>query len=647
MPSTEDASWRATYFLGVALLLPIGTIVLVCYYFTRMNPFDAGANHWAFSVIAISGGLSAVMAALLALFASVTYRARVRFENEYRNLQRYLNEDVAKERTRMVRNLDVFSAAQQVSMAIKQEVNSERILSVVMEQLEHFAKSDSVAVFTIDEAGTPVPRAERRRGHDRFPPALTLESLDCSLVAEAARCSRPQRSLNEATGEFVLAVYFSTPEGLRGVVRICRNVADEQDFNDEMPAFEQAVNQLVRMASLGLKTANMWDRAIKDEKTGLYNANHYADQIRKQVAVARRTGMPLSLIMMDIDKFKHINDTYGHLAGDRVLAQVATILMREARDSDTPFRYGGEELCIICTGSTGEDALQAAERMRQVIACTEFHDDRGRLLPISASFGVAEYDESAMAGDKDLKEACDQALYQGKENGRNVVVLAEGREKFRIMERSGDLSLEVKRRMGLAGDNSPLDGDADPKPLHDAKAASARAQLGESIDALATGLVEIVGTDNERARVVDCVVREAAEFLTRNLSARLGGSAPDTKAADSLQRLHTNASGRLGEAATKPKRRPRKKAEEATPPAVTPAAIETPAPLESAKAKRKRAPRKPKAVVVIPAPLTEQEKLAADSDRLDFLTDEEGDQLAKGKAPSKRLRRLTMPKPAA
>lgn len=649
MPSTSDASWRSTYLLGVALLLPIGTIVLVVYYFTRMNPFEAGANHWAFSVIAISGGLSAVMAALLALFGSATYRARVRFENEYRNLQRYLNEDVAKERTRMVRNLDVFSAAQQVSMAIKQEVNSERILSVVMEQLEHFAKSDSITVFTIDDAGNPLPRAERRRGQDRFPPALTLDGVECSLVAEAARASRPQRSLNEATGEFVLAVYFSTPEGVRGVVRISRNVADEPDFNDEMPAFEQAVNQLVRMASLGLKTANMWDRAIKDEKTGLYNANHYADQIRKQVAVARRTGMALSLIMLDIDKFKHINDTYGHLAGDRVLAQVAAILMKEARDSDTPFRYGGEELCILCAGSTEDDAAQAAERLRQVIACTEFHDDRGRLLPISASFGVAEFNEAVMDGEKDLKECCDQGLYHGKQNGRNVVVVCSGKEQFRVIERSGDPSREVKRRLGLAGDNSPLDGDADPKPLRDEKAASARAQLGESIDALATGLVEIVGSDNERARVVDCVVREAAEFLTRNLSARLGGG--EAKPADSLERLHQNASGRLPEA--KPRRR-RKKTEPApevtaapaapvAPPGQVPAAPQAEAP----KPRRKRAPRKPKAVVVIPPPLTEDEKLAADSDRLDFLTAEEADQLAEGKAPSKRLRKLASPKPAA
>lgn len=616
MPTQQNTAWRSTYLLGVALLLPIGTIVLVTYFFTRMNPFnpEVQSDPWAFSIIAVAGGLSALMATLLALFASATYRARVRYENEYRQLLRYLNEDVAKERTRLMRNLDLVSAAQQVSMAIKQEVDFERILSVVLEQLEHFARSDSISVFTIDDTGKPAARAERRNGVDRFPPALTPDAVEDSLVEPAIRAGRQVCELNEKTGEFVMAVYFSTPDGARGVVRIARNVADEPDFESEMPAYEQAVGQLVRMVSLGLKTASMWDRAIKDEKTGLYNANHYQDQMKRQVAIAQRTNAPLSLIMLDIDKFKHINDTYGHLAGDKVLAEVSAIIKREARESDTPYRYGGEELCIVCCGTHELDAAQAAERMRYKIACMEFHDDRGRLLPISASFGVAEFGPS-MKTEKDLKEGCDRALYVAKEGGRNLVVVAEGGDKFRKLPRSGDIGKEVKRRLGLAGDNSPLDGDKDPAPIKDIKKASARAQLGESIDKLATGLVDVVGSDTGRAKVVDSVVREAAEFLTRNLSARLGQPEPEDKPKPKRKR-----------AAAKKKPADKKDA--------------------PAKPKRKRAPRKSKKVkdaeeAIKKLQAEEDAALKAESDRLDYLTDEEGDQLAKGKAPSKRLRKAT------
>ncbi|MCG3185091.1 MAG: hypothetical protein ICCCNLDF_03273 [Planctomycetes bacterium] len=640
MPTHNTALWRSTYLLGVALLLPIGTIVLVTYYFARMNPFapEVKSDPWAFAIIAMAGGLSALMATLLALFASATYRARVRFEAEYRQLQRYLNEDVARDRTRLIRNLDLVSAAQQVSMAIKQETEFERILSVVLEQLEHFARSDSITVFTIDEQGKPAARAERRHGVDRFPPALTQDSIECSLVEEAVRIGRHVRELDETTGEFVLAVYFGTPEGARGVVRIARNVADEPEFSDEMPAYEQAVGQLVRMVSLGLKTASMWDRAIKDEKTGLYNANHYQDQMKRQVAIAQRTGAPLSLIMLDVDKFKHINDTYGHLAGDTVLSEIAAILKREARESDTPYRYGGEELCIVCCGTSEEDAAKAAERMRHKIACTEFHDDRGRLLPISASFGVAEFDPAHMHSEKDLKEACDRALYVAKENGRNLVVVHTGAEQFHKLERSGDPNKEVKRRMGLAGDNSPLDGDQDPAPIADGKQASARALLGESIDKLATGLVDVVGNDSDRARVVDTVVREAAEFLTRNLSARLGEE-PGLK--------------RVPEAAAEQPKR--KRARRKTPPMEQPATAEG-APAAAAKPKRRRKSKKEQQAEEAAAALKklqaeEDAQLSADlsaealakaeSDRLDYLTDDEGEQLARGEAPSKRLRKAT------
>ena len=524
MPNNSENPWRLTYLLGVALLLPIGTVVLVAYYFTRMNPFEQGngPNAWAFSIIAVSGGLSAVMATLLTVFASATYRARVKYENEYRQLQRYLNQDVARERARMQRNLDLVSAAQQVSMAIKQEVEFERILSVVLEQLEHFARSDSICIYTADGNGKLHPRAERRHGTDCFPPILQAEAVQCDLVNEAVAFGRQMRTLNETTGEYVLASYFATPDGVRGVARIARNVSDEPDFQDEMSAYEQGVNQLVRMVSLGMKTAKIWDRAIKDEKTGLFNSNHYADQLQKQTKLAQRTGRPLSVIMLDIDKFKHVNDTYGHLAGDTVLAEVAKILMREARETDTPFRYGGEELCVICEGTTEHDAALAAERLRQQIATTEFYDERGRLLPISASFGVVEYDHMKHAHEKDLKEEVDKALYQGKENGRNVVVVAEGNDNFRILKRTGEYKTEVKVRMGLAGDNSPLKNTRKKTgKIKDKCAQSAREQLGESIDALATGIAEVVGEDSKRAKVVDNVVREATEFLTKNLSARL------------------------------------------------------------------------------------------------------------------------------
>ncbi|MCC6150103.1 MAG: GGDEF domain-containing protein [Planctomycetes bacterium] len=620
---TED--WRLTYFLGVALLLPIGTIVLTAYYFFRMGPLAREAvpfDAWAFSIIAISGGLSGIMAALLALFSHATWRARLRFENECRNLQRYLNEDVARERYRMQRNLDVFAAAQQISMALKQEVDFERILGLVLEQIEYFARAEQASVFVAGKGGLE-PRALRRHGVTHFPPELASLEVEDSLVAQAIEHGQSRREFDEATGAYVFAASFSTPDGLRGVVRISRNIADDADFREEMPAFEQSVAHLARMLGLGLKQSTMWDRAIKDEKTGLYNANHYADQIKRMAATARRSGIALSLIMLDIDKFKHVNDTYGHLAGDLVLAQVAEILRREARESDTPFRYGGEELCIICQGCTSDDAALAAERLRSVIAHTEFHDDKGRLLPVSASFGVAEYNVAAMPSEKELKEACDKALYYAKAHGRNCVAVSEGEAQFYAIERSGDVESEVKRRLGLAGDNSPLNPAADSAlqtPVANNEAATVRIQLGESIDALANGLAQVVGSDADRAKIVDSVVREAAAFLTQNLSARLTPQGAPCEA----------------DLPPKPKRKPRKTKIVTPAQAVTPPAAPAAEPAgEPVKQKRKR---RTKAEIEAARRAKDEAAKKAESDRLDYLTDDEAAQLTEGKAPSKRLR---------
>jgi diguanylate cyclase (GGDEF)-like protein len=370
----------------------------------------------------------------------------------------------------------------------------------------------------------------------------------------------------------------------------------------------------VRMVSLGFKTARIWDRAIKDEKTGLFNNNHYQEEIKRKVAKARRNGVPLSLVMLDIDKFKDVNDTYGHLAGDIVLLEIADIIRREAREGDTPFRYGGEELCILCSGTTEADAALAAERLRHLIACTEFRDDRGRLLPISASFGVAEFDAASMDSDMVLKELCDRALYVAKEHGRNRVVIARDGDVFEVLERAGQLEREVKYRLGLQGDNSPLSEGATPTPSVATEPVPAprpgvSRRLDSSLEALAVSLSEVVGDDSARAKVVDCVVRETTDFLTRNLSARLAANVhepePDKKPAK-----------------RKPAARP--KAEKKTDKKNDKKVL--------AKQARKAPARKP----AKPKP----DDAAAESDRLDYLTDDEGNQLIEGKAPSKRARKV-------
>lgn len=164
-------------------------------------------------------------------------------------------------------------------------------------------------------------------------------------------------------------------------------------------------------------------RAQLDGLTGLWNRAYLDDRLRKEVSGALRHGTPLSLILCDLDRFKSLNDTYGHPFGDEVLERAATILA-SGRGQDVACRYGGEEFAVIVPAASSEVAAGVAERHRVRIDETGWPERPG--VRISASFGVA--DLGCLDGEptpEKLIAAADAALYVAKTSGRNRVVCAE------------------------------------------------------------------------------------------------------------------------------------------------------------------------------------------------------------------------------
>lgn len=163
-------------------------------------------------------------------------------------------------------------------------------------------------------------------------------------------------------------------------------------------------------------------QAARDGLTGLYNRRAFEDQLAQVLAREDRASGRFSLVLLDLDHFKKLNDTYGHLAGDEALRVTARIVSRHLRRGDTAARYGGEELVLILPGSPEEGALRMAERIRAALAeaAIRFEDAR---LPVTASFGVATWPEAGREG-KELIGAADRALYAAKQRGRNRVVAA-------------------------------------------------------------------------------------------------------------------------------------------------------------------------------------------------------------------------------
>ena len=186
---------------------------------------------------------------------------------------------------------------------------------------------------------------------------------------------------------------------------------------------------LAGQATLSIENVDLHEtiqeQAITDELTGLFNVRQFHARLENEIDRAERFGTPLSLVMLDIDKFKSVNDTYGHQQGDRVLVEVARVLRRLSRDVDLPARYGGEEMAVVLPQTDLGGAEQGAERMRSAIEGMQIQRlDGGGLLPITASFGVASF--PAQAADKTaLIAAADAALYRAKRGGRNRVERAE------------------------------------------------------------------------------------------------------------------------------------------------------------------------------------------------------------------------------
>ena len=172
---------------------------------------------------------------------------------------------------------------------------------------------------------------------------------------------------------------------------------------------------------------NLYESALRDRLTGAFNRGYFGNRLESDVAFALRHGKPLSLVMFDVDNFKQINDTHGHLAGDQVIAQFGELLAQRFRTEDLRGRWGGEEFILAFPGATAAFAHQAATRLLEDLQKVEFRAESGQTFRASFTAGVALWPDDAgtMNG---LVQVADERLYQGKREGRGRVCHPEPRQ---------------------------------------------------------------------------------------------------------------------------------------------------------------------------------------------------------------------------
>jgi diguanylate cyclase (GGDEF)-like protein len=200
---------------------------------------------------------------------------------------------------------------------------------------------------------------------------------------------------------------------------------------DRLPALGEDTERLAAgvAAVLGLSFANLRmrdnlrDQSTRDHLTGLLNRRSMEDALEREVGRAQRLGSPLSLLVLDLDHFKRVNDAFGHQFGDSLLREIGQVLRLNVRSSDVACRYGGEEFLVLLPGADLESARGRAERLRELVEQVGTAQ-AGRIFgPMTLSVGLAAFPEHGVSG-RALLEAADRALYEAKQQGRNRVVVA-------------------------------------------------------------------------------------------------------------------------------------------------------------------------------------------------------------------------------
>lgn len=217
----------------------------------------------------------------------------------------------------------------------------------------------------------------------------------------------------------------------------------KRNTTDACPKGKQACPIFDDIAQLRIEVDDLRSQVTQDFLTGLYNPRHLNFSLSQEIERTLRSRHPTTLIMVDIDHFKNVNDTYGHSAGDIVLKQVAKILPQCVRKLDVCCRYGGEEFAIILPSTHLLVGAQVAERIRQQIEDSVIQLTEGD-IKVTASFGVNSFQYNSQFTQEEFMKSVDAQLYRAKKMGRNTVCSTP-------QEESSTLSVSSDERAALFG----------------------------------------------------------------------------------------------------------------------------------------------------------------------------------------------------
>lgn len=266
--------------------------------------------------------------------------------------------------------------------------------------------------------------AAARAGRTEGATGWVMEHGSTLHIGDLERCGLPIEGLADSGVRSWLGTPILMYGTVRGVLALQSRRLDA--FSDDDRRLLDSIGVQV---SAALQNAHLYELAMVDGLTGLFVRRYFDARLDEEIERARRYGTTFSLVMMDLDDFKNLNDTHGHQAGDAVLRAVADVVRLELRGVDTAARYGGEEIAMVLPRTEMVSAYNLCERVRVAIAERQVAAG-GEALSVTASFGIAAYPESAAGNAAELIRLADRALYRAKKTGKDRVELywADGEE---------------------------------------------------------------------------------------------------------------------------------------------------------------------------------------------------------------------------
>jgi diguanylate cyclase (GGDEF)-like protein len=315
----------------------------------------------------------------------------------------------------MQRQTELEMATNRISSAVSSTLDLDSILQSAVDEVGRALKAHRAAI-VLWQDGTSTP--EGMSIYERPEPGAQTEGR-ARIYHDSPPDNTPGTVASEqarSSGPGPLKVPITYRNSIIGELVVEDNTPSRIWEDEEILMTKTASDQLAVAVSHARLFRQVETQAMTDELTGLYNLRYFQDRLEREIRFADRNNQSVSLILLDLDRLKLINDAHGHQTGDAALQHVASVMQTAIRDVDVCARYGGEEFVVILPQCALEDAKNVADRVREAIASKPL----GKVGQLTASFGVATYPTTARTREE-LIELADRAMYLAKAEGRNRV----------------------------------------------------------------------------------------------------------------------------------------------------------------------------------------------------------------------------------